>query len=119
MIWFLIAQIVTVLLDIVTLSFQAGSHKDLELLVLRQQIRLLQRRLVKPIQASYAEKLFVALLAVRFKERVNNGQKRLNKALFIFKPETVLKWHRGLVKRKWTFEHKVKRGRPCIEAALQ
>ena len=73
----------------------------------------------KPIQASYAEKLIVALLAVRFKERVYNGQKRLNEALFIFKPETVLKWHRGLVKRKWTFEHKVKQGRPCIEAALQ
>ena len=42
--WFLIGQIVRVLLDVLSVRFLTDPDKDLELLVLRQQIRVLERR---------------------------------------------------------------------------
>jgi transposase InsO family protein len=36
---------------------------------------------------------------------------------FIVKPATILRWHRELVRRKWTFKHK-KIGRPPLDPAL-
>jgi hypothetical protein len=44
MIWFLIAQIVTVILDVLNLHLSTDPDKALELLVLRQQIRILERQ---------------------------------------------------------------------------
>ena len=39
--------------------------------------------------------------------------------LVLFKPDTVLKWHRELVRRKWTFKHRRVGGRPTIPADLE
>ena len=30
---------------------------------------------------------------------------KLDQVLLLFKPDTVLKWHRDLVRRKWTFDN--------------
>ncbi|MGH2578885.1 MAG: integrase, partial [Actinomycetota bacterium] len=35
---------------------------------------------------------------------------------FIVRPETLLRWHRELVKRKWTFRRKGRPGRPALDA---
>jgi hypothetical protein len=119
MIWSLIAQGVTLILDLLTLRYSANKDKDLELLVLRQQIRILERRAGKPVRSSRVEKLMLALTTVRIKERTREGQKRLNDSILIFKPATVLKWHRELVRGKWTFHQRAKVGRPRIEAELE
>lgn len=37
----------------------------------------------------------------------------------LFKPDTVLKWHKELVCRKWTFNNKPNRGRPATSSELQ
>jgi putative transposase len=39
--------------------------------------------------------------------------------MLIFKPDTVLRWHRLLVRRKWTFRQKGNPGRPKIPAELE
>jgi hypothetical protein len=36
---------------------------------------------------------------------------------FIVSPATILRWHRDLVRRKWTFRHR-KAGRPPLDSAL-
>ena len=41
MIWSLIAQGVMLVLDLLTLRYSANQNRDLEVLVLRQQIRIL------------------------------------------------------------------------------
>src|SRR5579862_2618000 len=119
MIWLLIAQVSTLILDFITLRFIADKDKDLEVLVLRQQIRILERRLGKPVRPSRVEKLLLAVGALCIKERVRGGRKRLNDCILLFKPATVLKWHRELVKRKWTFQRRAKVGRPRIDADLE
>ena len=89
------------------------------MLVLRQQIRILERHVGKPGRASPVEKLVLALTAVHLKERMRDGRQCLNDCILLFQPDTVLKWHRELVKRKWTFQQRAKVGRPCIEAELE
>jgi hypothetical protein len=48
------------------------------------------------------------------------GRERLNDVMLLFKPETVLKWHRELVRMKWTFQHTKRRaGHPALDAELE
>jgi hypothetical protein len=89
MIWSLIAQVITLVIDLLTLRYSANNAKDLELLVLRQQIRILERRVGKPVRPSRIEKLVLALTAVHLKERAQEGRNRLNSSILIFKPATV------------------------------
>jgi transposase InsO family protein len=119
MIWSLIAQGVTLILDLLTLRYSANQDEALEVLVLRQQIRILERRVGRPVRPSRVEKLLLALTAIRIRERTRKGRKRLKDSILLFKPATVLKWHRELVKRKWTFQQQAKVGRPRIEAELE
>jgi len=63
--------------------------------------------------------LQLALTADQLKKRVQDGRKRLNERILLFKPATVLKWHHELVKRKWTFQRRTKSGRPRIEVELE
>ena len=37
----------------------------------------------------------------------------------LFKPETVIGWHRAAVRRKWTFQQGRKRGRPPVDSELE
>ncbi len=39
--------------------------------------------------------------------------------MLLFKPETVLRWHRELVRRKWTVARRRPGGRPPIPAELE
>ncbi len=39
--------------------------------------------------------------------------------MLVFKPETLLTWHRELVRRKWTFTRRRTGGRPPITAELE
>ncbi len=119
MIWSLIAQGVTLILDLLTLRYSANKDKALEVLALRQQIRILERRMGKSVRPSRVEKLLLALTAVHIKERTREGRKRFNEIILLFKPATVLKWHRALVKHKWTFQQRARVGRPRIEVELE
>jgi hypothetical protein len=74
MVWSLIAQVVTVVLDLLTLRYSANADTDLEVLVLRQQIRILERRVGKPVRLSRVGRLLLALTAVPIKERARGGR---------------------------------------------
>jgi len=119
MLWSVIAQVVKVILDALSLHLITDPDKDLELLVLRQQIRILERRVGKPVRPSRVEKLLLALGAMQLKDRARSGQQGLKNSLILFKPATVLKWPRELVKRKWTFRRQTKVGRPRIAVELE
>ncbi len=118
MLWSLIAQVVQVVLDVLSLRLVTDPNKDLELLVLRQQIRVLERRIGKPVRPSGVEKLMLALTALQIRDEA--GQQGFKNSLLLFKPATLLKWHRELVKRKWTLQQRTNKvGRPRLDEELE
>jgi putative transposase len=73
---------------------QRDEHaKDLEILVLRHQLRVLQRTAGRPRLHVIDRVLLAAASRVIPPERW---------VTFLVTPATLLRWHRELVRRKWT-----------------
>jgi len=117
--WFLLAQCFSTLLELILLRYQTDRAKDLQILLLRRQLALLERKLNKPLRVSRSEKFTLALLASNLKRTPGQNIQQLSDILRIFRPETVLKWHRELVRRKWTYRHRARAGRPRTGAELE
>ena len=118
MAWFILSQMFSTLLTLLRLGRTSDKDKDLEILILRQQLNILQRKLDKPIKPNRAEKLTLAVLSANLKKQSNRPVKQFRSLIRIFQPETVFGWHRQLVKRKWTYARKNKVGRPPVLATL-
>jgi hypothetical protein len=115
MIWLLITQGLTLLLDILTIRCSSQPDKALELLLLRQQIRILQRKSSANARLNRAEKLTLATLLAKFKQMTHQTCQQLKSLVLIVRPETVVRWHRELVRRKWTFKKRGPApGRPSL-----
>lgn len=119
MLYHLIAQLISLLLDLFTTSFRSEQQKDLEILLLRHQLRILQRRHPVTPRLSRWEKLSLAVLAAKFTSLRRGAKTKLDQVLLLFKPDTVLRWHRELVRRKWTFDDRPRTGRPLTNPELQ
>ena len=112
MVFFLLAQAFSLLLDVIWLRHQADHDKDLEILLLRQQLRILQRKHAHAPRISRWEKLTLVVLAGNLTAMTNSARTRLGRVVLLVKPETLLKWRRELVRRKWTFAKHASLGRP-------
>jgi putative transposase len=80
--------------------------REIELLVLRHQVRVLQRQVKLPC----LRRLDRLLLAAASK-----AMPRGQWSSFVVRPETLLRWHRELVRRKWTYKRRGRPGRPPID----
>ena len=118
MIFFLLAHAWSLLLDLIWLGRRAQHDKDIEILLLRQQLRILQRNQPRAPRISRWEKLTLLVLVSKLTTMTNGARARLGHVVLLFKPETLLKWHRELVRRKWTFTNRAKRGRPPTATEL-
>ena len=119
MFWSVVALVFSVLLDLSNLRGLSNHEKDLEIPILRHQLDILERKHSHPIRPSKAEKLTLAVLTDKLKTMSNRSASQLRNVLRIFQPETVLKWHRELVRRNWTHDHRNKGGRPKIDSELE
>ena len=119
MIWFIITHIFSTLVELVGIGRLSKREKDLEILILRHQLDILERKQKAPIKPNIAEKMTLAVLTHKLKQITNRSTNQLRNTLRIFQPATVLKWHRELVRRKWTTEHKNKGGRPKINREME
>jgi hypothetical protein len=97
---FLLASFLSFMLDLVAIAHRGKLEKDLELLLLRQQVRILQRKCPTRLRISSWEKLSLAVLTAKFTHLSHNPRAHLHSILIIFKPDTVLKWHRELIRWK-------------------
>jgi putative transposase len=119
MVWFAVMQVFSILLDWLSLVRRTEQDKDLEILLLRRQLAILERKLDKPLRVSRAEKLPLVVLTTRLKATTNRTTRQLRDVIRIFQPETVFKWHRALVRRTWTYHRKNRGGRPRTDKELE
>lgn len=76
-----------------------GDARDREALILalQHQLAVLSRKDPRPKLRRFDRMFLAALSRLIPRERWSS---------FIVSPQTLLRWHRELVHRKWTFEHK-------------
>jgi putative transposase len=85
-----------------------SAAKDVELLVLRHEVAVLRRQVSRP-RVDWADRAVLAGLTRLLPRRLWDG-------VFV-RPETLLRWHRDLVRQRWTFPSR--RGRPPVTAEIR
>lgn len=86
---------------------RSSASKDVELLVLRHEVAVLRRVNPKP-RLDWADRAVLAAL-IRLLPKALRGHRLVT-------PGTILRWHRRLVAKKWTYSHRS--GRPPIDDAI-
>jgi putative transposase len=90
---------------------RTDTAKDAEILMLRHQLLVLQRQRRSP-RLSWADREILSSLSRLLSKA---GRRR---ACLLISPRTVLRWHRDLVKRRWTYRHR-RVGRRPIAAGIR
>ena len=75
------------------LLWRSGDAKDLEMMVLRHQLHVLRRQVGRP-RFRGSDRLFLAAASLHLARETWRA--------FLVTPRTVLRWHRELVRRKWS-----------------
>ncbi len=101
--------ILTFFLDVIWALTRSRQDQTLEIALLPQQLRIAQRQASSAPRLTRWEKVTLATLGTRCRDLAN--------ALVLVQPATVLRWHRELVRRKWTYGNTPRRGRPPTSAA--
>jgi hypothetical protein len=91
------------LLELSVLRLRSGRAKEIEILVLRHQLRVLERQ-VGRAQLQPADRALLAAFSGALPRRAWSS--------FLVTPATLLRWHRELVARRWTYPHR-RPGRPA------
>jgi len=115
----LVLHVFRLLLDLLATRSLSDQQKDLEILVLRHQLRILKRKLPRSPRVSVWDKGVLAVLAVQFRACSKRTGRNLEEAILLFRPDTALRWHRELVRRKWTFPQDKRIGRPSVAVELE
>jgi hypothetical protein len=79
----------------------------------------LQRKLNHPNRPNRIEKLTLAVLTTKIKQIYHQSTNQLREVIRIVQPEIILRWHRELVRQKWTCLNKNKGGRPATSKELK
>ena len=105
LVYLLIRQI----LQMLTQLARDGGAKDVELLVLRHQVAVLRRQVHRP-ELRPDDRVVLAALSRLLP--------RARWSAFFVTPGTLLRWHRQLLARHWTYSH-ARSGRPAIDPQIR
>ena len=92
------------MIELVLLCFRSSDAKEVEILVLRHELDILRRQQPRP-RLEPRDRAWLSLLS-----RVLPRQRW---SAFLVRPETLLGWHRRMVRRHWTYPNTAK-GRPPV-----
>lgn len=82
------------------------ASRDVEIAVFRHQLKVLRRQVARP-RLRWRDRAFLTAAA-----RVIPRERW---ASLLVTPQTVLRWHRDLIRRRWTYRHPSEAGRPPID----
>ncbi|HZA72321.1 MAG TPA: integrase core domain-containing protein [Propionibacteriaceae bacterium] len=94
-------------LGLISLMGRTASSKDIELLVLRHEVAVL-RRTNPPPRLDWADRAVFTALIRRLPTTLRGHR--------LVTPDTILRWHRRLVRARWTYPNRP--GRPPIDEVL-
>ena len=93
-------------IELIQLQTKDTKALKAEVLVLRQQVRVLERQ-VKRVRWQASDRLILSVLRERLPRSAWAG--------LLIQPDTVLGWHRDLVRRRWAaFRWRGRVGRPPL-----
>jgi hypothetical protein len=95
------------LVNLLLLLARSSASKDVELLVLRREVAVLRRANPKP-RLGWTDRAVFAALVRRLPPMLRKHR--------LVTPGTILRWHRRLVAKKWTYPHRL--GRPPLDDAV-
>jgi transposase InsO family protein len=108
LLWSLCYLVLRRVLQLAALRFRSEEFKELEIVVLRHELAVLQRQVAR-LELRPADRVFLAA-ASRLLPRTSWRS-------FVVTPTTLLRWHRRLAARRWTYPGRV--GRPPIHDELR
>jgi putative transposase len=109
LLWSFVYLVFRNLFALVWLLGRSRRSKELEILVLRHELAVLRRQTSRP-RLTRADRTLLAVLS--------RSLARPAWAVFPIKPETLLRWHRQLIARRWTNAHRTP-GRPPLQRSLR
>jgi transposase InsO family protein len=104
-------NLLRLLLAVLALLFKSRAELEAEILVLRQQINVLRRRMPKRPPLTNIDCLLFVRLYRWFPSTVD--------ALAIVRPETVIRWHRRGFRAHWRWRSRNRVGRPTVSTELR
>jgi putative transposase len=96
-------------LAVAALRLRSCEFKELEIVVLRHELAILRRQVARP-RLEDGDRVFLAAAS-----RLLPGTGRQS---FFVRPDTLLGWHRRLVRRRWTYARR-RLGRPATPDAIR
>jgi hypothetical protein len=107
----LVYSLIRVLLDVMVTRRSDQAGLQAEVLALRRQVQVLERQ-IKGVRWNPADRMIFSALRERLPRSAWAG--------LLVRPETVLGWHRALVRRKWAaYRGRPRRGRPPIPSEVR
>jgi putative transposase len=106
--WSFCYVVIRGVLQLAALRFRSEDFKELEIVVLRHELAVLRRQAGRP-ELKPADRVFLAA-ASRLLPRSSWRS-------FVVTPTTLLRWHRRLVARRWTYPGRI--GRPPIGGEIR
>ena len=94
-------------LQLAVWRLRSNDLKELEIVVLRHELAILRRRTRQPAM-TWTDRLFLAA--------VSRLLPRARWRAFIITPGTLLRWHRRLLAKRWTYARRAGRRRSAVRS---
>ena len=92
--WSFVYSTLRTVAQLMMLCFRSSDAKEIEILVLRHEVEILRRQQLRPRLQPKDRALLAALSRLLPRPRWS---------AFVVTPGTLLRWHRPMVRRRWTY----------------